>query len=42
MPTRQGPYRLADLAVIDTNSDRRAGPIVALSPPNLPTPAEPS
>ena len=40
MPTRQRPYRLADLAVIDTNSDRRAGPIVALSPPNLPTPSK--
>ena len=42
MLTRQEPYRLADLAVIGTNSDRQAGLIMALSPPNLPTPDEPS
>lgn len=42
MMTRQGPYRLADLEVSGTNADRQAGPITALSPPNLPTPAEPS
>ena len=27
MVTRQGPYRLADLAVSGTNTDRKAGPI---------------
>ena len=42
MVTRQGPYRLADVAVSSTNADRRAEPIRALSPPNLPTPADPS
>ncbi|MGC1505024.1 MAG: multicopper oxidase family protein [Sulfitobacter sp.] len=42
MLTRQGPYRLADLAVSGTNADRQAGPVRALSLPNLPTPAEPS
>lgn len=42
MLTRQGPYRLADLAVSGTNTDREAGTILALLPPDLPTPAEPS
>lgn len=42
MVTRQGPYRLADLAVSGTNTDRLAGPITALSPPNLPTPTKPT
>ena len=42
MMTRQGPYRLADLEVSGTNADRQPGPITALSPPDLPTPAEPS
>lgn len=42
MLTRQGPYRLADLAVSGTNTDRVVGPIMALSPPNLPTPADPT
>jgi len=42
MMTRQGPYRLADLAVSGTNTNRQAGPIMALSPPQLPIPAEPS
>lgn len=42
MATRQGQYRLADLAVSGTNSDRQAGPIAALAPPVLPTPGEPS
>ena len=40
MLTRQGPYRLADLAVNGANTDRKAGPVPALSPPNVPTPAE--
>ena len=42
MLSRQGPYRLADLAVSGTNTDRVVGPIMALSPPNLPTPADPT
>ena len=42
MVTRQGSYRLADLAVSGTNIDRKAGPIVALTPPDLPTPSEPT
>ena len=42
MMTRQGPYRLADLEVSGTNADRQPGPITALSPPDLPTPTEPS
>ncbi|WP_341368902.1 multicopper oxidase family protein [Yoonia sp. BS5-3] len=42
MLTRQGPYRLADLAVSGTNTDRVVGQIMALSPPNLPTPANPT
>ena len=41
MVTRQGPYRLADLAVIGTNADRQTRPIMALSKPSLPTPADP-
>ncbi len=42
MLTRQGPYRLADLAVSGANANRQARPIMALSSPNLPTPAAPS
>ncbi|MGJ8627441.1 MAG: multicopper oxidase family protein [Sulfitobacter sp.] len=42
MVTGQGPYRLADLTVNGTNIDRQADPIVALAPPNVPTPAEPT
>ena len=42
MITRQGSYRLADLAVNGTNPDRRAGPITALSQPAVLTPAEPT
>ncbi|MDB4221506.1 multicopper oxidase family protein [Amylibacter sp.] len=42
MLTSQGQYRLADLAVSGTNTDRQASPIVPLSPPRLPAPAEPS
>jgi FtsP/CotA-like multicopper oxidase with cupredoxin domain len=42
MVTRQGPYRLADLAVIGTNAERQAGPIFALTPPELPEPNEPT
>jgi len=42
MLTRDGSYRLADLVVNGTNPDRRAGPIMALSQPAVPTPAEPT
>lgn len=42
MVTRDGSYRLADLEVIGANTDRQTGPIMALSQPNLPTPAEPT
>ncbi|MCF6445190.1 multicopper oxidase family protein [Nereida sp. MMG025] len=42
MMTRQGPYRLADLAVVGTNADRVASPIPALSQPDLPAPSEPT
>ncbi len=42
MLTRQGPYRLADLAVEGNNTQRQAGPIVALAPPVVPAPGEPT
>ena len=42
MLTREGSYRLAELAVNGTNPDPRAGPIMALSQPAVPTPAEPT
>lgn len=42
MLTRDGSYRLADLTVNGTNSDPRDGPIIALSQPAVPTPAEPT
>lgn len=42
MMSRQGPYRLADLKVEGRNITRRAGPILPLSPPKLPTPSEPT
>ena len=42
MVTRQGPYRLADLAVSGTNTDRKTGPIPVLALPNLPLPDEPT
>ena len=42
MMSRRGAYRLAELVVSGTNTDRLAGPIMALSSPNLPTPAEPN
>ncbi len=42
MLTRRGRYRLADLVVNGTNADRQATPILALSPPDLPTPTEPT
>ena len=42
MNTRWRRYPLADLAVNGSNTERQAGPIMALSPPNLPTPTEPT
>ena len=42
MMTRQGPYRLAELAVRGINTARQADPILALSPPEMPTPVEPT
>ena len=40
MVAGQGPYRLADLAVIGINSDRKTQPVYALAPPNLTLPGE--
>ena len=42
MPTRQGPYRLADLDVLGSNTARQPGPIAALSSHALPVPSEPT
>lgn len=42
MMSRQGPYRLADITADGTNTVRQAGPILALSPPDLPAPSEPT
>ncbi len=42
MVTRQGSYRLADLEVKGINVVRQAGPILALSPPDLPLPSDPT
>lgn len=42
MVTRDGSYRLADLAAEGVNTDRQAGPVLALSPPELPLPATPT
>lgn len=42
MVTRRGSYRLASLTVSGTNIDRQAGPIVALTPHDLPAPSEPT
>jgi FtsP/CotA-like multicopper oxidase with cupredoxin domain len=40
MVAGQGPYRLADLAVIGINTDRKTQPVYALAPPNLTLPGE--
>ena len=40
MVAGQGPYRLADLAVIGINTDRKTQPVYALAPPNLTLPDE--
>jgi FtsP/CotA-like multicopper oxidase with cupredoxin domain len=42
MMTAKGPYRLADLSIQGTNSNRQPSPILALSPPELPMPGEPT
>lgn len=42
MWSRGGPYRLADLAVIGTNTDRQAAPIMALSQPKVTPPTAPT
>ena len=42
MMTRQGPYRLADLAVSGTNTQRQSTAIAALTPPDVPSPAAPT
>ncbi len=42
MPTRQGPYRLADIKANGNNTARPAGPILPLTPHGLSTPAEPT
>ena len=42
MLSRQGPYRLADLAVSGRNTDRKPEPIVPLAAPNLPAPGDPT
>ncbi len=40
MRGRLRKYRIADLATVGTNTDRQAGPIAALTPPDLPRPAD--
>lgn len=42
MPTRQGPYRLAEIAVTGTNAQRQPGPILPLPPHGLPLPSDPA
>ncbi|NSX53330.1 multicopper oxidase family protein [Parasulfitobacter algicola] len=42
MPTRQGPYRLADIEINGTNTERQESQIQPLTPHGLPTPAEPT
>jgi FtsP/CotA-like multicopper oxidase with cupredoxin domain len=42
MNSRQGPYRLADLAVEGANISRQSSPIMALLPCDLPIPNEPT
>ena len=41
MLTRQGPYRLADIEINGTNTERQEGLILPLTPNGLPTPTEP-
>lgn len=42
MLSRQGSYRLADVAVSGSNSDRKPEPITPLAAPNLPVPGDPT
>ena len=42
METRQGPYRLADLAVSGRNGERKADPLPRLALPEVPAPGTPS
>ena len=42
MLSRQGPYRLADLAVEGSNTERQPAPIPTLAAPDLATPGEPT
>lgn len=42
MKTRQGEYRLADLATRGENTDRQPSAIPTLAPPDMPAPADPS
>ncbi|MEM5541203.1 multicopper oxidase family protein [Sulfitobacter sp. AS92] len=42
MLSRQGSYRLADVAVSGSNTDRKPEPITPLAAPNLPVPGDPT
>ncbi len=42
MPTRQSPYRLADIEIDGTNIERQESPILPLMANDLPTPNEPT
>ncbi len=42
MLSRQGSYRLADVAVSGSNTDRKPEPIAPLAAPNLPVPGDPT
>lgn len=42
MPTRQGPYRLADIHADGTNTERQEGPILPLTPHGMPSPIDPT
>ncbi|EDQ06477.1 multicopper oxidase, type 3 [Sulfitobacter indolifex HEL-45] len=42
MHSRQGSYRLADVAVSGSNTDRKPEPIAPLAAPNLPVPGDPT
>ncbi|MBO9431428.1 MAG: multicopper oxidase family protein [Roseovarius sp.] len=42
MPTRQEPYRLAELSISGENTDRQSGPLPTLAAPDRPAPGTPS
>ena len=42
MPTRQEPYRLAELSISGENTDRQSGPPPTLAAPDLPAPGAPA